>query len=137
MPQEILNHSKKEKVVLNKLASLTLAAALLTALCGTSVFANSSSSINSNKDQPVARLRFVRIDTNESRSNERLRINVLELVADAKAGKVAPAERPQIQPAKSNNLSKRTKIAIGVGVAAAVVTVVLLIRKPRLTGPVL
>jgi hypothetical protein len=137
MPQEILNHSKKEKVVLNKLASLTLAAALLTALCGTSVFANSSSSINSNKDQPVARLRFVRIDTNESRSNERLRINVLELVADAKAGKVAPAERPQIQPAKSNNLSKRTKIAIGVGVAAAVVTVVLLVRKPRLTGPVL
>jgi hypothetical protein len=123
--------------VLNKLASLTLAAALLTAPCGTSVFANSSSSINSNKDQPVARLRFVRIDTNKSRSNERLRVNVLKLVFDAKAGKIAPAERSQIQPAKSNNLSKRTKIAIGVGVAAAVVTVVLLIRKPRLTGPVL
>ena len=123
--------------MLNKLASLTLSATLLTALCGTSAFANSSSSINSNKDRPVARLRFVRIDTNESRSNERLRVNVLKLVADAKAGKVAPAARPQIQPAKSNNLSKRTKIAIGVGVAAAVVTVVLIIRKPRLTGPVL
>jgi hypothetical protein len=120
--------------VLNKLASLTLAAALLTALCGTSVFANSSSS-DFNKDQPVTRLRFVRSDTNKSRINERLRVSVLKLVADAKAGKISPAERPQIQLAKSNNLSKRTKIAIGVGIAAAVVTVVLIIRKPRLTGP--
>jgi hypothetical protein len=134
MPQEILNHSNKEKIVLNKLASLTLAAALLTALCGTSVFANSSSSVNSNKDQPVTRLRFVRSDTNKSRINERLRVNVLKLVADAKAGKISSAERPQIQPAKSNNLSRRTKIAIGVGIAAAVVTIVLIIRKPRLTG---
>ena len=122
--------------MLNKLASLTLAAALLTTLCETSVFANSSSSVNSNKDQPVTRMRFVRIDNNKSRINERLRVNVLKLVADAKAGKIAPTERPQIQPAKSNNLSKRTKIAIGVGIAAAVVTVVLIIRKPRLTGPV-
>lgn len=118
--------------MLNKLASLTLAAALLATLCGTSVFANSSTSINSNKDQPVTRLRFVRIDTNDSRINERLRVNILKLVADAKAGKIAPAERPQIQPAKSNNFSRRTKIAIGVGIAAAVIVVIVIVKSPIL-----
>ncbi len=118
--------------MLNRLASLTLAAALLTALSGTSAFANSSSSLNSNKDQPATRLRFVRIDSSKSRLNEKLRINVLKLVADAKAGKISTAERPQIQPAKSNNLSKRTKIAIGVGIAAAVIAVIVIVKSPIL-----
>jgi hypothetical protein len=132
MPQDIFNHAKKEKTVLNKLVSLTLAAALLAALCGTSVFANSSSSVNSDKDQPITRLRFVRIDTNKLHTNERLRVNVLQLVANAKAGKIAPAERPQIQPAKSNNLSRRTKIAIGVGIAAVIIAVIVIAKSPIL-----
>ena len=57
---------------------------------------------------------------------------MVKLVADAKAGKVAPTERPQIQPAKSNNLSKRAKIAIGVGIAVTVVASVLIARSPIL-----
>ena len=57
---------------------------------------------------------------------------MLKLVADAKAGKMTRADRPQLQPAKSNNLSKRTKIAIGVGIAVAVVAVVLIARSPIL-----
>lgn len=118
--------------MLNKLASLTLAAALLTALSGTSAFANSSFGLNSNKDQPATRLRFVRIDSSKSRLNENLRVNVLKLVADAKAGKISTAERPQIQTAKSNSLSKRTKIAIGVGIAAAVIAVIVIVTSPIL-----
>ena len=118
--------------MLNKLASLTLAVALLASLCGTSGFANSSTSINSNKDRSVRRLRFVRSDSNDSRINDKLRVNILKLVSDAKAGKIAPAERPQIQPAKSNNLSKRTKIAIGVGIAAAVIVAIVIVKSPIL-----
>ena len=39
---------------------------------------------------------------------------MLKLVADAKSGRVIPATKSQIQPARSNNLSTRKKIAIGV-----------------------
>jgi hypothetical protein len=58
------------------------------------------------------------------------------LIAEAKAGKVAPAERPQIQPAKSNNLSKGTKIAIGVGIAIAVIAVIVIVKADKAPGPI-
>ena len=62
----------------------------------------------------------------KSKSNPRqnLRSSVLKLVADTKAGKVMPAERSQIQPAKSNNLSTKVKVAIGVGVAIVVLALI-------------
>jgi hypothetical protein len=65
-----------------------------------------------------------------------LKADIDKLVAEAKAGKIAPSAA-QMQPATRNNLSKGKKIAIGVGIAIAVVTIVLIVRKPRLTGPVL
>ena len=55
---------------------------------------------------------------------QNLRSSVLRLVADTKAGKVMPAERPQIQPAKSNNLSTTLKVEIGVGVAVVVLALI-------------
>jgi hypothetical protein len=69
-------------------------------------------------------------------ANARLKADIDKLVAEAKAGKIAPSAA-QMQPATRNNLSKGKKIAIGVGIAIAVVTIVLIVRKPRLTGPVL
>jgi hypothetical protein len=69
-------------------------------------------------------------------ANARLRADMDRLVADAKAGRIAPSTA-QMQPPTRNNLSKGKKIAIGVGIAIAVVTIVLIVRKPRLTGPVL
>ena len=117
--------------MLKKLTSLTVAAALITVMCGTSIFASSVSDSNSRKD-PVARPLLVRVESNKSRSNDKLRTNMQRLVADAKAGKVAPAERAQIQPAKRNNLSKGTKIAIGVGIAAAIIAVIVIAKSPFL-----
>ncbi len=61
---------------------------------------------------------------------------MVKLVADAKAGKVVPTERPQIQPAKSNNLSKGTKIAIGVGIAIAVVVVIVIATADKGPGQI-
>jgi len=117
--------------MLKKLTSLTVAVALITVMCGVSVFANSVSNSDSRKD-PITRPLFVNLESNKERSNEELRANMLRLVADAKAGKVAPAERPQIQPAKRNNLSKGTKIAIGVGIAVAVIAVIVVAKSPFL-----
>ena len=60
----------------------------------------------------------------KSKPKQNLRSSVLKLVADTKAGKVMPAERAQIQPAKSNNLSTKVKVAIGVGVAVVVLALI-------------
>lgn len=117
--------------MLNKLVSLVIVAALVTALCGTSAFASSANS-SSNTDRPEAQPTANSAATEESPANEKLRTNMLKLVSDAKAGKVASPERSQIQPAKKNNLSKGTKIAIGVGIAVAVVAVVLIATSPIL-----
>lgn len=116
--------------MLNKLTSVTLVAALVIVLCGTSAFANNSSNPDVRTD--TANVPSGALAKKEVKPNEQLKNNMVKLVADAKAGKVAPAERSQIQPAKSNNLSKRTKVAIGVGIAAAVVAVVLIAKSPAL-----
>lgn len=63
--------------------------------------------------------------------NEKLRAEMLNLVRDAKAGKVIPAAKSQIQPARSNNWSKGTKIAVGVGVAVAVVVLILVVKHEK------
>lgn len=110
--------------MLNKLTSGTLVAALIIVLCGTSAFANNSSNpdektdtVNVPSGAPV---------TKEVKPNEQLKNKMLKLVSDTKAGKVAMTPKSQIQPAKSNNWSKGTKIAIGVGIAAAVIAAILI-----------
>ncbi len=112
--------------MLNKLASLALVAALVTFPGGTIGLARSSSHTDLESDRPEAKLLFVDEAIKRPAANEELRTEILRLVAKAKAGKVKPAERPQIQPARSNNLSKGAKIAIGVGIAVAVVAVILI-----------
>ena len=109
--------------MLNKFASL----ALVIALISTSAFANSPSDIDA-KSQPVAPPSEVGGTTkNEAKPNEKLRADMLKLVADAEAGKLKPAAKSQIQPAKRNNWSTGTKIAVGVGIAVAVVAVILIV----------
>lgn len=110
--------------MLNKFASLALVIALVCTLGGTSAIARASSDPEvkpkAGEAAPESRTEIKK----DTRSDTKLRADVLTLVADAKAGKIAPSAA-QMQPAKSNNLSKGTKIAIGVGIAVAVVAVVL------------
>lgn len=68
--------------------------------------------------------------------NDKLRTDILKLLADAKAGKVAPAPRPQIQPRQSNNLSKGTKIAIGGAIAIAIVVTIVAVKADKDAGPI-
>jgi CBS domain containing-hemolysin-like protein len=70
---------------------------------------------------------------NTAHPNEKLRTDMLNLIADAKAGKVVPASRSQMEPQKSNNLSKGAKIAIGVGIAVAVIAIIVVVKADK--GP--
>ena len=97
-----------------------------------------ASSVASALSDPEVKPQTVEIhkgpNTPPAKSTEKLRARMLELIADTKAGKAAPAKHPQTKLVTSNNLSKRTKIAIGVGIALGVVAIILIVNKPRLTG---
>jgi hypothetical protein len=116
--------------MLKKLTSLTLVAVLVSVLCGTSASANDSSNpdertnpANGPSDAPAKKA---------VKPKEQLKNNMLKLVAEARAGKVTMPAKSQIQPVRSNNLSRGKKIAIGVGIAVAVVAIILIVKSPIL-----
>ena len=109
-----------------------LVIALICALAGNSAFATTLSDPETKANVADTRTE-AGAAPNKAKPNDRLRTDVLKLVVDAKAGKVAPAARPQIiQPAKSNNLSKGAKIAIGVGIAVVVIALIVKYQKDHL-----
>ncbi len=122
--------------MLTKFASLLLVIALVSTLGGNSAFANSPTKPDDKRNVTDVPGETEISDKNNVQPNEKLKAEMVKLVADAKAGKVAPSERPQIQPAKSNNLSKGTKIAIGVGIAVAVIAVILIVKADKGPGQI-
>ena len=114
--------------MLNKFPTIVLVAALICTLAGTPAFAdtpnNPGGKTRSRAERPDASTEAGRL------VNEELRAEILKLVADTKAGgNVVRFPRPKIQSPQRNNLSKGTKIAIGVGIAAAVVVVILVSKR--------
>ena len=109
--------------MINKFASIVLVAALVCTLAGTPAFANTPSKRDA-KTQPDA------VTEADKVVNEKLRAEILKLVADAKAGRSEMRfPQPQIQSPQRNNLSQGTKIAIGVAIAVAVVAVILVSKR--------
>ena len=108
--------------MLKKLASGTIIIVLFCTLGGTSVFARNTTRPDDKTEK--TNVPFEGPPKEEAKENEQLKKKMLKLVADAKAGKIAPAAKSQIQPAKGNNLSTKAKIAIGVGVAVLVLALV-------------
>ncbi|MBA3357499.1 MAG: hypothetical protein H0U18_16485 [Pyrinomonadaceae bacterium] len=123
--------------MLNKFASLVLVIALVSTLGGSLAFANSSTKPDAKRKVADVPGETEISDKNKVQPNEKLNAEMVKLVADAKAGKIVPAERPQIQPAKSNNLSKGKKIAIGVAIVIAVVAVTVIVAGKNTPGRVL
>lgn len=119
--------------MLKKLASVLIIAAIVCALGGNSAFARNPSTPDTNFDTKTDPARASSEDPakKDVKPNERLKTNLRKLVDEAKAGKVLPAPKSQIQPARSNSWSKGTKIAVGVGVAVAVVVVILVVKHER------
>jgi len=104
--------------MIKRISSLTLTLVVLTTFFSTRTFATTSGDeLKPAEDRSASR------KAAEVR-NEKLREAFNKLVADAKAGREAPAPRTQMQPAQSNSLSKGTKIAIVVGVVVAVVAII-------------
>lgn len=115
--------------MLTKCTSLGLVFALMTTPCLRSTFAQSPSPTTSELSSPIDSTAPT-TTRNEGGSNERLKAGVATLLSDAKAGKIAPAAKLKIQPAQSNNLSKKQKIAIvAVGVAVALVITAIVVYK--------
>jgi hypothetical protein len=118
----------------NKIASVSLVIALVCSVGGSSVLANTRSELEVKTGASPLLPEVTTVSKKDSQANDKLRTGMLKLVAEAKAGKIVLAERPQIQPAKSNNLSKGTKIAIGVGIAVAVIAVIVIVKADKAPG---
>lgn len=106
--------------MLIKFMSLFMVLALMTTFCLRSTFAQSTPPTTSELSPPVESTTPI-TTRNEGQSSERLKAGVATLLNEAKAGKIAPAAKSQIQPAKSNNLSKKKAVLIAVAVVAALV----------------
>jgi hypothetical protein len=114
---------RREESLLNRFSLLTLIVALVCTLGGPAALAHSvanpatkSSEAENQKEQKTS-------TGKEPTDSEKLKASVTNLVMDAKAGRLKlPA--PQIHPTNSNNLSKGAKIGIGIGIAAAIVGII-------------
>ncbi len=109
--------------MLKKFASLMLVFALICTLVGPSALASTPSDPESKPRAVGTSTESSPVTRSAAKLNEKLRADVRKL-ADARAGQVAPAARSQIQPARSNNLSTKAKVAIGVGIAVIVLALV-------------
>ena len=114
--------------MLNKFASMVVVVALVCTLAGIPAFANTPSEPKAKPggttDRPEAGSAADKV------VNEKLRTEIRKLIADTKAGRdVVTVPRPQIQPPLRNNLSTGAKIGIAVGVAAVVVLLIFIKKR--------
>jgi len=114
--------------MIKRIALLMLVTVLVVMVCGTGSHAKASP----NDEATPAHRTSSDNDVNQQ-ANEKLRTAFDKLLEDAKAGKLTPAPRPQIQQRNSNHLSKGTKIAIGIGIVVAVVAIVVVVKADK--GP--
>jgi len=98
--------------------AITLICALILGVAAPFAAAQSTSASNGATPQKET---SVSQKTNER--NEKVRADIARLVADAKAGKVAP-RTSQLPPRQSNGLSKGAKIAIVAGIAVVVLAII-------------
>lgn len=112
-----------------RLASVVIVIALVSTLGGRAAFANKIQNPDDKTD--AAKVPANAPEKDEAKGNEQLKTEIRKLVADTKAGKNAPTPKWQTQPAKSDNWSKKTKIAIAVGAAVTVVVLILVVNHVR------
>jgi hypothetical protein len=111
-----------------KLLSLTIVITILTCASFVRAANDTDPRLKAEESKPAPTTK-----NREPESSEQLRSAMLKLVADAKAGRVTPAPKPQIQPARSNNLSTKAKVAIGIGIAVTVIVIIAAVKVDK--GP--
>lgn len=107
-----------------KTAAFSLVWTLVFALVTTSVCAQSAARTESTSVVADAHSQNTSVAVNEGKQNEKLKADMLKLVADTKAGKVSPRMNSQFPPSHSNSLSKGAKIAIVVGIAVVIFAII-------------
>jgi len=117
--------------MIKRITSLPLVALLIFTLCGSSTYARTASG---DELKPIENTAAE--EGAKKQANEKLRTDILKLVADTKAGKVKTEIPPQ-QPKNSNSLSKGAKIGIAVGIAVAVIAIIVIAKDkgPGSIGP--
>ena len=105
----------------NKLGSLVALLAMMLSLGGSSAFANTPSGSN----DTAAEKAVASSAKTDRKAEEKLKSNVLKLVAEAKAGKVAP-RAPQFPNSTRNNLSTGAKIGIVAGIAGLIFVLIVI-----------
>jgi hypothetical protein len=89
---------------------------MICCLCGTSVFGKTGSEPSAKSESAL---------TSEAKPNEKLKRDVLKLVADTRAGKIAPARPSQFKPTHRNNLSTGAKIGIVAAIGGAIFLIIM------------
>lgn len=105
--------------MIRRFLALGIVGAMICCLCGTSVFGKtgSDSKESAAKSESPAK--------SEAKPNEQLKRDVLKLVADTKAGKIAPARPSQFKPTHRNNLSTGAKIGIVAAIGGAIFLIIM------------
>jgi hypothetical protein len=117
--------------MITRCTSLALAMALVCTVGGPSVLA-ATPSITGVPGSPSTTVPASSTSAPKKQTtDQKLRAGLDKLVADAKAGKLAPNAPPQNRTARGNNLSDGVKVAIGVGIAVALVILVVTHKRGR------
>ena len=117
--------------MINRIASLVLLIALVFTVGTSAVRADTPKNPDTSGNAVVTPPAEPTLEKKQTKPDEKLRTGMTKLVADTKAGKGKLSGPSQFKPARGNNLSKGQKIAIGVGIAAAVVVVIAVLHVRR------
>lgn len=117
--------------MINRSASLALVIALVFTIGTSAVRADMPKNPDTSGNAVATLPADPTLEKKEAKPDEKLRAGLNKLVADTKAGKGKLSAPSQFKPARGNNLSKGQKIAIGVGIAAAVVMVIVVLHVRR------
>ena len=97
-----------------------LACVLVVTVSTFTVLAQSPSGIDGNAKMAAAPAPV----SSSAKTNDKLKSDVLKMVAETRAGRVGAPRDPQSSPTHRNNLSKTAKIAIVAGIVLVVVAII-------------
>ena len=107
----------------SKLLSITIVIAIISTLSAGPAFARPANDALCAGDEASTSAASARSAAEKVDSNTKLKSDMQKLVADAKAGKVAPRPK-QVPSTKRNNLATAAKIGIIVGIAGIVIAII-------------
>jgi hypothetical protein len=107
-----------------RLASIAVAVAVISCFSGGSIYARGATDSDTSAKAADSSGKSDVSVSRRGKTNEKVRADMLKLLADAKAGKVSTAPASQFPATKGNNLSKTAKIAIVAGVVLVVLAII-------------